>query len=147
MKGPWIKILGALLVAVTACVMIAPRLQATTAVQGKFTLPFEAKWGKVSLPAGDYALAINQYSSMARVVISQSGHYVGITLPEVFDYTENKSKSAEIVCIRHNGVTTVRALRLPQVGTYYFSMPKDLKVMAARQPQMIETVSLQLAGE
>jgi hypothetical protein len=144
MKGPWIKVLGAVLVAVTACAVIAPRLQATTAVQGKFTLPFDAKWGKVSLHAGDYKVAINNYSSMATVVISQSGRNVGITLPEVFDYTENKSKTAELVCIRHNGIVTVRELRLPQVGTYYFPLPKELKVMAAQQPQMIETVSLQL---
>lgn len=147
MKGPWIKVLGALLVMLTACVAIAPRLQATTAVQGKFTLPFNAKWGKVSLQAGDYTVSINRYSSMATILISQAGRNVGVTLPEMFDYTENNSKTAELVCIRHNGVTTIRELRVPQVGTYYFPLPKELKIMAAQQPQMIETVSLRLVGE
>jgi hypothetical protein len=147
MKGPWIKVLGAVLVALTACFVIAPRLQATTAVRGKFTLPFEAKWGKVSLPAGDYTVTVNRYSSMATVVISRSGRNVGVTLPEMFDYTENTSKTAELVCIRHNGTETIRELRVPQVGTYYFPLPKELRVMTAQQPQMIETVALQLVGE
>lgn len=147
MKGPWIKALGVALGAVIACAVVAPRLQARAAVQGKFTLTFDAKWGKVSLPAGNYTLAINHYSSMATVVISQSGRNVGIALPEIFDYTENKSKTAELVCIRHNGMVTIRELRVPQVGTYYFPLPKNLTLMAAQQPEMIETVPLQPVGE
>lgn len=147
MKGPWIKLLGAVIGGVIACAVIAPRLKATTAVQEKFTLPFDAKWGKVSLPAGDYTVAISQYSSVARVVISHAGRNVGVTVPEIFDYTETKSKIAELVCIRHDGSATVRELRIPQVGTYYFPLPKDVTLMAAQQPQMIETVPLQSLGE
>lgn len=147
MKRPWTKVLGIALGAVIAFAVIAPRLQAGPAVQGKFTLPFNAKWGKISLPAGDYTLAINHYNSMTTVVIARSGRNVGVTLPEIFDYTENKSKTAELVCIRHNGMVTVRELRVPQVGTYYFPLPKDLKLMAAQQPEMIETVPLQSLGE
>jgi hypothetical protein len=147
MKGPWSRVLGIALGAVIACAVVAPRLHAGPEVQGKFTLPFNAKWGKISLPAGDYTLAVNRNNSMVTVVIAQSGRNVGVTLPEIFDYTENKSKTAELVCVRHNGMVTVRELRLPQIGTYYFPLPKELTMQAAQQPQMIETVAVQSVGE
>jgi hypothetical protein len=41
----------------------------------------------------------------------------------------------------------VRALRLPHVGTFYFPLAKDLSVLAAQQPQLIETVSVEVSGD
>jgi hypothetical protein len=36
---------------------------------------------------------------------------------------------------------------LPSIGTYYFEMPKSLKTLVAQQPQLIETVQVQVSGE
>ncbi|MGA9630369.1 MAG: hypothetical protein WA369_09770 [Candidatus Acidiferrales bacterium] len=53
----------------------------------------------------------------------------------------------ELVCIRHDGKVSVRALKLPRVGTFYFALPKDLKALVAQQPQLIETVQVEARGE
>lgn len=143
MRGPWKSIAGVVLGAAIAVAVIAPRLQAGPAAQDKFTLPFDAQWGKTLLPAGVYTLSVDRLNSNGTVRIARGSQGVGIMLPQLFDYTQNKSKNPELICIRHNGVATVRALRLPQVGTFYFSLPKDLKVLMAQQPQMIESVSLE----
>jgi hypothetical protein len=55
--------------------------------------------------------------------------------------------SPVLICIRHDGNVSVRALRLPNVGTFYFSLPKDLQTLIARQPELIETVSLEVSGD
>jgi hypothetical protein len=143
MRGPWKSISGIVLGALIAFVVIAPRLQAGPAARDRFVLPFDAQWGKILLPAGVYTLSVDHLNSNGTIRIDRGDQGVGIMLPQLFDYTQNKSKNPELVCIRHNGVVTVRALRLPQVGTFYFPLPKDLKVTMAEQPQMIETVSLE----
>jgi hypothetical protein len=33
------------------------------------------------------------------------------------------------------------------VGTFYFSLPKDLRTLIARQPELIETVSVDVSGD
>jgi hypothetical protein len=40
----------------------------------------------------------------------------------------------------------VRALRTNH-GTFYFALPKDLQVLMTQQPQLIETVPVQVSGE
>jgi hypothetical protein len=147
MNGRWRTICGVLLGVVMACAMFAPRLQAGPAPQGKFTLPLEAQWGKTTLAAGDYTLSIENHTSMATIWIAHEGRNVSVILSQSLDYRQNTSKNAELVCIRHDGVLTVRELRIPKVGTYYFNLPKNLKVFMAEQPQMIETLPVQSVGE
>jgi hypothetical protein len=147
MKGSWRTICGVLLGVVMACAMFAPRLLADPAAQGKFTLPLEAQWGKKALAAGNYTLSIDNHTSMPMIWIAHEGRNASVVLPQSFDYRQNTSKNAELVCIRHDGVLTVRELRIPQVGTYYFNLPKNLKVLMAEQPQMIETLPVQAVGK
>ncbi len=147
MNRSWRTISGVLLGVVMACAMFAPRLMAGPAGQGKFTLPSEAQWGKKTLAAGDYTLSIDNHTSMATIWITREGRNVTVLLPESFDYTQNMSKNEELVCIRHDGALVIRELRIPQVGTYYFGLPKNFKVFMAEQPQMIETLPVQAVGE
>lgn len=147
MKSPWKSVSGFVLSAVVALVMMAPSVQAGPAAQDRFTLPFDAQWGKVTLPIGSYTLSIDRLGLNGKVLISQGSKGIEMVLPQSFDYTQNQSKKAELVCIRHDGVVTVRALRLPEVGTFYFALPKNLATMMAEQPQMVETVSVEVSGE
>ena len=96
---------------------------------------------------GVYTVSVDRFNTNGRIQVSQGTHGVATMLPQLFDYTQNQSKDPELVCIRHNGIVTVRALRLPQVGTFYFSLPKDLKVLMAQQPQMVETIPLEAEGK
>ena len=66
---------------------------------------------------------------------------------QMFKDNENRSKSPVLICIRHDGNVSIRALRLPNVGTFYFSLPKDLKMLIARQPELIETVFVKVSGD
>lgn len=146
MKGPWKKISGIAIGALVALAVIAPRLHAGPAAQDKFNLPFNAQWGKTTLSAGTYTLSVEHFSPSSAIRIEREDRGIGIIVPQSFDYTESQAKQAELVCVRHDGIVAVRALRLPQVGTFYFSLPKELNAYAA-QPQMLETIPLESVGK
>jgi hypothetical protein len=149
MKGSMKSILGVALGAVLAFGAIAPSLPAGPSAEGRFKLAFDAQLGeKMALPTGDYTFVIDRSAgSNGTISVYRGNQVVGMALPQTFDRFENQGEKPVLVCIRHDGKVTVRALRLPNVGTFYFSLPKDLKVIAAQQPQLLETVSIEVSGE
>ncbi len=136
---------GFLLIAVFAFGMIAPGLQAESVAVGKFKLPFNAQLEKIALPIGDYTFSIDHLDGT--IIVYQGSTPLGILRPQLFDNYQDQGKNPVLICIRHDGNVTVRALRLPKVGTFYFSLPKELRGLMARQPKLVETVSVQVTGE
>jgi hypothetical protein len=146
MTGSRKRVSGVVLTAVIALGTIAPALLAGPSTQGKFQLPFDAHWGKMALPSGDYTFSVEQASLRGMIAVYHDGQAVGRAIPQVFSGTETQSKNPVLVCIRHDGEVAVRALRLPGVGTFYFPLPKGLNTLVTQQPQLIQTVSIQVNG-
>lgn len=147
MRGSWKSVSVFVLITVFAFGMIAPNLQAGPAVRGSFKLTFDAKWGKTTLPAGDYTFSVDHITANGMIFVYRGNQAVGLMHAQVFNDNEGQSKNPELVCIRHDGNVTIRALRLPQVGTFYFSLPKQLTVLVAQQPELIETVSVAVSAD
>jgi hypothetical protein len=147
MKYSWKCVSGLALIAVIAFGMIAPGLQAGPALAASFKLPFDAKLGKIALPTGDYFLSLDHAAFNGLIRFYQGNQVVGIVRAQAFDDRQGQSKNPVLICIRHDGNVTVRALRLPSVGTFYFSLPKELAGLMARQPKLVETVSVEVRGE
>jgi hypothetical protein len=146
MKGSRKGVLWAALVAVIAIGTVVPGLQAGPATAGRFKLTFDAQLGKTALPTGDYTFSVDRNAgSYGLVRVYRGTESVGIMVPQGLDTYHGQRENPALLCIRHDGKVTVRALRLPNIGTYYFQLPKDLKTLVAQQPQMIETV--QVSGE
>jgi hypothetical protein len=135
------------LVVVIAFAVIVPGLHAGFSSGGKFTLPFNAQWEKIDLPTGDYTYSIDHLSLGGTIIVYQGSQAIGTLRPQVFESTQGQGKNPALICIRHNGNVTVRALRLPHTGTFYFSLPKELKGLMAQQPKLIETVSVEVTGQ
>jgi hypothetical protein len=147
MKVSWKCFSGVVLTAVIALAMIAPGLHAGPAARGKFTMPFDAQWGRTTLRTGDYTFSVNHITSNGMIFVYRGSQAVGLMHPQMFNDSDNHSKNPELVCIRHDGIVTVRALRLPNVGTFYFSLPKELKTLVAQQPELIETISVKVSAD
>jgi hypothetical protein len=147
MKGKWTWFSGALLSAVIVFGMVTPGLRAwPSPAAGEFKLPFNAKWGRVALQMGDYTYSVDSFSSQGIVSVYRGTEFVGTMPVEFFDENVSvKGNRFELLCIRHDGKVTVRALRT-NVGTLYFSLPKELKMLLAQQPQLIQTVSVEAKG-
>ena len=138
-------ILWVALSAVIAIGAIVPGLKAGPSAEGRFKLPFDAQAGKMTLQTGAYTFSVDRAAgSYGLVRVYRGTESVGIMVPQELDSFHGQSQNAALLCIRHDGKVTVRALRLPNVGTYYFQMPKDLKTLVAQQPELIETVPVQV---
>ena len=138
---------GFVLIAVIAIAMIAPGLQAGPALAARFKLPFDAHLGKMALPAGDYTFSLDHAAFRGVIRFYRGNQAVGMAFAQSYDDQKRQGENPVFVCIRHDGNVTVRALRLPSVGTFYFPLPKELEGLMARQPQLIETVSVEVRGE
>jgi len=149
MKDTWKRLAGVVLSAVVAFGVIAPGLQAFPSAEGRFKLAFDVQLGdRMALPAGAYTFSVDRHAgSYGTIAVYRGNQVVGTVLPQVFDRRESQDTKPELVCIRHDGKVTVQALRLPEVGTFYFSLPKELKVLEAQQPELIETLSVKVSGE
>jgi hypothetical protein len=147
MNVSWKKFLGFAVALAIGFAISQPRLQAQSdAAAGKFKLPFDAKLGSLSLPTGDYKFSVRSGTLNGRLYIYHGQDAVGIALPQSFSSAQDKAQNPVLICIRHDGNATVRALKLPGVGTFYFALPKNLQTLVAQQPQLIETVSIQVTG-
>lgn len=147
MKGSWKTVAEIVVIGVIAFGVTATSLQAGPAAGGKFKLPFDAQLGRVALPTGEYTFRVEPLSLDGTIYVYRENRAVGILHPQIFKDDESQGKHPALVCIRHNGNVTVRALQLPGLGTFYFALPKELSVLMAQQPQLIETVSVEVAGD
>ena len=145
MKGSRKGILWVALSALIAIGAITPALRAGPSAEGRFKLPFDAQVGKMTLSTGEYTFLVDRADGTYGLIrVYRGTESAGIMVPQELDSYHGQSRQAALLCIRHDGKVTVRALRLPNVGTYYFPMPKDLKTLVAQQPQLIETVPVEV---
>lgn len=127
---------------------------------GSFGLPFEARWGGATLPAGHYTFAVIRSMAggeMVRVDGEAKGSAHAFIMAQVGDPSPSTNKS-QLVCIRHGNIGAVQALVLKGLGeTLYFSLPKNeqeyvqnrtgkSRALLAQGPEMIERVPVEAAG-
>jgi hypothetical protein len=125
---------------------------------GTFTLPMEAQWGKVTLPAGQYSLYYGSVqdgsASMVEVVGKAKGSPHGL-IP-VAGKDDASAANSALVCIREGVALIVRTLEMPAIGTAaQFSMPNGSRLVArnashngytqlAEGPVLLQRISITL---
>jgi hypothetical protein len=86
--------------------------QATAA--GKFTMPFEARWGEATLPAGDYTFKLDKLGGGAIVRVYRAQK--GVAFITNVGYDLESSGGTALIVIRNSTGNTVSDLRLPEIG-------------------------------
>jgi hypothetical protein len=131
----------------------------STNFAGTFTLPRDAQWGSMILPAGDYNLYFgpltNGGSEMVEVVGKAGGSPHGLILaqqPQSTPVTNNA-----ITCVREGDGLVVRSLEMSAIGkSVQFALPHGARLMAhnrnhqgyaqlAEGPMLIQRVPVTLA--
>jgi hypothetical protein len=99
---------------------------------GTFTLPLEAQWGKMTLPAGDYTLKFGLLStghSLVEVKGRAEGGFHGLV--EAGPYSQTSATKNAIVCVRNGDTLIVRSLELPAIGeSIQFRLRRGTKLAA-----------------
>ncbi|MGA8368420.1 MAG: hypothetical protein ACLQMT_09740 [Candidatus Acidiferrales bacterium] len=167
MKPSWKLPFVVVLSAVIASGVLAPSLQAqrpsyqihneiapdamapgaqTAVHSGRFKLPFDAQWGGMPLPKGEYAFSVDSLTFDGTIFVYRGAYAMGMVRPQMFDDHEKQGKDFELICIRHHGKVAIRELRT-RAGTFYFYLPKKFRENLAQQLQVADTVSIQVSGD
>jgi hypothetical protein len=89
----------------------------TTEFAGRFTLPFEAAWGEMVLPEGDYALfygTLGKGMQCVEILGATRGTPRGIFL--VRELSAASVVQNAFICTYKRRKHTIRALELPAIG-------------------------------
>ncbi len=141
-----LKSVRILLLAVLAAALSAS-LASAQDYEGKFTLPFEARWGKAVLPAGDYTFRVDPNNEPCMVSLSQGRQIVAFILTS--DTTRGKvAGSSALIAVRNAGSYRIRALQLAESGVVLeYSSPKAERQILAQQPVLFQRVAVIAAGK
>jgi hypothetical protein len=141
-----LKSVRILLLAVLAAGLSASLARAQE-YEGKFTLPFEARWGTAVLPAGDYSLRVNASQEPRILSVSQGRQGVAFILTSNTTWGEVAGSSA-LIAVRSAGSYRIRALRLAEAGVVLEYMPpKAERQLLAQQPVLFQRVPVIAAGK
>ena len=116
--------------------------------EGTFTLPFEARWGTVTLPPGDYSFTVNTVGSNVATIRGENGG--AFVMHATIGENEFAGRSA-LFLVRHGRTGTVRALHLKTSGrgnrglVFFYSPPKGEPPMLAQVPELIQRIPILVA--
>jgi hypothetical protein len=119
------------------CFLRAGVANAAPLYKGRFTLPYEVRWGQAVLPAGDYLLKFQDIGLRVFVVIrdAKSGKDVAFLAP----LTNSDAKGASGLLVAAEGnQRVVRSLRLAELGEVFDYEPT--LVRAAREVEEAHTM-------
>jgi hypothetical protein len=90
--------------------------------RGRFSLPYEVRWGQAVLPAGEYLLRFVDVQTRVFVVIqdAKSGKEVAYLAPKT--KSEAQGKSALLIADKSNQ-RVVHSLRLAELGEVFIYEP------------------------
>jgi hypothetical protein len=141
------KLVVALGLALLAGCLTANPASAQDAFKGSFTLPFEARWGNIVLPPGEYSFTLSHPAVDGIVTIQkETGRYVGRLLNQgVFD--QQRLDRSELILVRRGGNYRIRALRLADLGlTLEYAVPKAERQLTSQAPQLLQRIPVIRGG-
>jgi hypothetical protein len=125
--GRHLKLLTKLVIAVLALGALATCGNAQNAYQGKFTLPFEAHWGGVTLPAGDYTFALR--SASVPYVLQIQGGATNTFIMAITADPKVASGHAQLNLVDIAGEQSVQTFEAPELGlTFSYATPTQKHV-------------------
>jgi hypothetical protein len=120
-----LKLLTKVAVAVLALGALATGGDAQNVYQGKFTLPFEARWGSATLPAGDYTFVMSSAASDYRLYIR--GAQVNAIIMAASTGDKAVSDHAQLNLVDIADVQTVESLDAPELGRTFVYFTRTQK--------------------
>jgi hypothetical protein len=111
------------------CLAVAAALNAGLAsaqvVTGQFTLPFAARWGMATLPAGDYSFKLDHSTVDGTLELYQGTKGVALIKSQGYNPNHDRTGSSALIVTRDNAGSsrTVSALRLAPAGMVFSYMP------------------------
>jgi hypothetical protein len=111
--------------------------------EGKFTLPYEARWGQVVLPPGDYRLTFvqNMHAKMLNIQDANSLRHVAFILAD--NLKDSTGGESALVIGTRGRQHVVCSLRIAELGeTFIYANPpaRGRAVEGARKTQTVQVL-------
>jgi hypothetical protein len=110
--------------------------------RGRFSLPYEVRWGQAVLPAGEYLLRFEDVQTRVFVVIqdAKSGKEVAYLAPKT--KSEAQGTSALLIADKSNQ-RVVHSLRLAELGEVFIYEPALARgAENVREAQVMQTLPI-----
>jgi hypothetical protein len=132
-----LKLLLSMLMAIC---MFSAAANAQPRFVGKFTLPYEVRWGQAVLPAGNYFIRIESMAAPARIISEGGGRTVFMKPPILAD---SERGGTYLIVTAQGNERRVRSLNLPEIGKSVIFTPlsKSERETVAKAGQL-DTVSV-----
>jgi hypothetical protein len=119
------------------------------AYKGSFTLPFEARWGHVVLPPGNYSFTVD-HAMVGGVVRISRGNTDSIFVLSQGGSDQQTFERSELILVRSGGSYTIRALLLADAGLileYSVPKPEGQLLVQVTQPQLLQRIPVMMNGK
>lgn len=129
--------------AILALVLAAQSASAQSAAAGKFTLPNEVRWGRATLPAGDYSFTIGSVNGASMLTLRNENRDVALIMAQSHD--AQSSGGNELIVTQGS----VRELRLPDFGyTFFYPASKPARGSVEEEREMAQArIHIQTSGK
>jgi hypothetical protein len=134
-----------------ATVMLATRMFAGPAnaqsnITGKFTLPYEARWGQAVLPPGEYQLTFVDNNAGTMLLI-RDAKSLRVVAYEPVNNPEDNTKSTSALLVGTRGTErVVESLRIAELGETFVYQRSSAHGRKAEEARQLQTVPV-LAAE
>jgi hypothetical protein len=119
---------------------------AQNVIRGKFTLPFEARWGADVLLSGDYTFELNVAARPYIVAVRQGDRRVALAMANASEQGQTSGRSA-LVTVRSGGKYQIWTLHLAEAGlTLDYAPLKAERPILAQEPVLIRRVPVLMAS-
>jgi hypothetical protein len=113
---------------------------------GKFTLPFEARWGLATLPAGDYSFKLDTVDPGGALVLFRGTKAVALIWNQ--EHSMERSDRSRLTVVQNSAGNTVRELSLPDIGVVlHYPAPKPGRASAAAEREIAQVVPVSTSGK
>jgi len=135
------------LFAVLAAGLSIGTASAQNVIQGKFTLPFEARWGADVLLPGDYTFELNVAARPYIVAVRQGDRRVALAMANASEQGQTSGHSA-LVTVRKGGKYQIWTLHLAEAGlTLDYTPLRPERPILAQEPVLIRRVPVLMASK
>lgn len=110
-----------LLSIVMATFVFTAAANAQPSFAGKFTLPYEVRWGQAVLPAGDYVIRMDSTVSPAKISPANGSSAGAFTMSPVLE--DSHSAGTYLTITNQGNRHRVRSLNLPELGKLVIFAP------------------------
>jgi len=107
-------------------------------VEGKFTLPFEAHWGRATLPPGDYSFTLDKATVDGKITLFRGARAVALIPCQ--GGTDERSDRSELVVVRNNAGRSIRELHLPTIGMVLSYWPHKPRRDRAEEREVAQVI-------